>query len=414
MKEINTEVLIVGGGPSGLAAGIELRRLGVQQVLVVEREKEGGGIPRHCHHIGFGIRDMFRVLTGPQYATRYVRLALQAGVEIKTETSVTEWSDPTLLNATSPQGRLNIHANAVVLATGCRERPRTARLIPGKRPAGIFTTGSLQNFVHVYDHPVGKKALVIGADHVGFSAIMTLKEIDVDVIAMVTHLPDHQSYFVYKLISATRHRVPVWTNLQVTNIFGSERVEAVELTNVIDGRQSIVECDTLVFTGDWIPNYELSMTGGLQHDANSHSPSIDLELRTSVTGVFATGNMIHPAETADIASLSGRAVAKSVHHYLNSETWSQEIIDIVVHEPLLWVSPHRISPRQVNTSHRHFILRVSQFLKQPTLEVWQGDLCLWKKRYWQMIPNLPVHLSDKWLDRVDHNGDSIHLRITSQ
>lgn len=414
MVEINADVLIVGAGPSGLAAGIELRRLGVQKVLVVDREKEAGGIPRHCHHIGFGMRDMYRVLTGPQYAARYVRLAEQAGVEIRVETSVTHWSDPVHLIATSPDGRLNIHANAVILATGCRERPRTARLIPGKRPAGIFTTGSLQNFVYCYDHPIGKRALVIGADHVGFSAIMTLKTAGVDVVAMVTHLPDYQSYFAYKLVSATRYRVPIWTNVQVSNILGSKRVEAVELMDVSTGSKSIVECDTVVFTGDWIPDYELSFAGNLLHDDNSFSPSVDLELHTSVESVFAAGNLIHPAETADVASLSGRDVAKSVLHYLNNKTWTQNQIEIKVEAPLFWVSPHRISFNQIKTLRGHFILRVKQFLKRPILEVWQGENCLWEQQYNKMIPNFPVHLTDKWLDKVDHKGDNIHIRIESK
>ena len=413
MGKIDTDVLIVGAGPSGLAAGLALRRHGVEHVLVVDREREAGGIPRHCYHTGFGIRDMFRILTGPSYAARYVRMAQRAGVQIRTETSVTDWCNPNHLQATSPEGRLDIQTKAVILATGCRERPRTARLIPGNRPAGIFTTGALQNFVYLHNFPVGKHALVVGADHVGFSAIMTLKHAGVDVAAMTTHLPDHQSYFVYKLISATRYRVPIWTNLRVTNVLGSKRVEAVELTSVLDGSTSIVECDTVVFAGDWIPDYALSFAGGLAHDTQSNSPQVDLGFHTSVDGVFAVGNLIHPAETADIAALSGRYAARSVNHYLQGKKWSEPRITIEVDAPLLWVSPQMIAHGQTGTAQGYFILRVTQFLKRPMLEVWQGNRRLWQQRYWQMIPNLPVHLSDKWLDQVDSTGDSVQLRIVS-
>lgn len=411
MVNLGADVLIVGAGPAGLAAAIELRRLGSGLVLVVDREKEAGGIPRHCYHTGFGIRDMFRILSGPDYARRYVRLAQEADVQIRTETSVTNWCSPNRLQATSPFGRLDIEAQAVLLATGCRERPRTARLIPGNRPAGIFTTGALQNFVYLHHFPVGRRALIVGADHVGFSAIMTLKHAGVDVAAMVTHLPDYQSYFAYKLISATRYRVPIWTNLRVSNIMGKQRVEAVELTGVVDGSTSIVDCDTVVFTGDWIPDYVLSFAGGLAHDSQSHSPLIDLEFHTSVEGVFAAGNLVHAAETADIAALSGRYAARSVQQFLHGKTWSASPLKIEVDAPLLWVSPQMIAPGQTRTAQGHFILRVSQFLKQATLEVWQGERRLAQQRYRQMIPNLPVHLSDNWLSQVDSTGENIRLRI---
>ena len=412
MRQIHSDVLIVGAGPAGLAAGIELKRLGVEHVLVVDREKEAGGIPRNCHHTGFGIRDMYRVLTGPQYAARYVRLAQQAGVEILTETSVTNWKDPNHLQATSPEGLLDIHAKAVVLATGCRERPRTARLIPGKRPAGIFTTGALQNLVHGYHYPIGSRALVVGADHVGFSAILTLKEAGVDVVAMVTDLPNHQSYLAYKLISATRYHVPLWTNLQVTNIIGNKRVTAVELTDVKDQSKSLVECDTVVFTGDWIPDYELSLAGGLNHDASSLSPIVDMSFHSSVEGVFATGNLIHTAETADVAALSGRYSAHSVYQYLQENTWSQQQISVAVDAPILWVSPQIIVPKQRIIANQHFTIRVAEFLKRPSLEVWQGERRVWQQRYRKMIPNLPIHLTSKWLEHVNADDGNVRFRIT--
>ena len=414
MTTVNTDVLIVGAGPAGLAASLELRRNGVDRVLVVDREREAGGIPRHCHHIGFGIRDMYRIISGPDYSARYVRLAQNAGVQIFTETTVTDWCDSDHVQATSPNGRLDIQAQAIILATGCRERPRTARLIPGTRPTGIFTTGGLQNFVYQHNHPVGKRALVVGGDHVGFSAVMTLKHARVDVVAMITHLPDHQSFFSFKLISTTRYRVPIWKNLRVTKIMGQKRVQAVELTNVIDGSTSIVECDTVVFTGEWIPNYELSYSGGLAHDLNSHSPAVDLEFHTSTKGVFAAGNLIHAAETADVAALSGRYAARSVNAYLKNRIWPKKLIEIKVDRPLVWVSPQFISPKHNTVARGHFILRAEKFLTHPVLEVWQGDHRLWQQKYQKMTPNLPVHLSDKWLDRVNGQGDNIRLQIVSR
>ena len=148
------EVLIVGAGPAGLAAAIELKRLGVREVVVVDREPEAGGVPRLCHHIGFGLRDVRRMLSGPDYAAFYRRRAHDAEVAVHTSTTVTGWHGQTGLTFTSPHGLGQIEARAVLLATGCRERPRSARLIPGSRPQGVFTTGSLQRFVYEHHLPV--------------------------------------------------------------------------------------------------------------------------------------------------------------------------------------------------------------------------------------------------------------------
>ena len=155
-------VAIVGSGPAGLAAALELRRQGVEGVAVFEREAEAGGMPRFCDHIGFGLRDLRFPYTGPDYAAHYRRAAEAARVPIYTSTAVTGWTGPKTLAVTGPAGPQEIRAEAVLLATGCRERPRSARLIPGRRPLGIFTTGSLQHFTHEHDQPIGRRAVIVG------------------------------------------------------------------------------------------------------------------------------------------------------------------------------------------------------------------------------------------------------------
>ena len=412
MKNLSADVLIVGAGPSGLAAAIELRRLGAGKVLVADREQQAGGIPRHSNHIGFGIGDMHRFMTGPAYAARYVRLAEQAGVEICTETTITDWQDPAHLSATNPEGRLNIEAKAVLLATGCRERPRAARLVPGSRPQGVFTTGMLQNFVYVHHQPVGKRAVIIGADHVGFSAVLTLKHAGADVLALVTDLPRHQTYFQYKLISTDRYRVPVYTNTKLTRIIGQRSVEAVELTDVRDGSVRQIECDTVVFTGDWIPDYELAFSGGLSLDANSKSPAVNGQLQTSIKGVFAAGNLIHAAETADVAALSGRYAAGSVMRYLHTSEWiTTPSVPIQLDDSLVWISPAVINLGETAVPHGHFILRVNKVIDYPTIEVWQGERLLWRKPCGRLVPNLPLYLSDRWLEQVNGSNEPIRVEL---
>src|SRR5215203_1691427 len=197
-------VAVIGAGPAGLAAAAELRRRGVARVLVLERETEPGGIPRHAQHQGFGLRDLRRPLSGPRYARRYAELAAAAGAELRTETMVTGWSPDGPLELTGPRGRETLEPAAVILATGCRERPRSARLVPGSRPEGVMTTGTLQQLVYLQGRRVGTRAVVVGAEHVSFSALLTLGHGGARAAAMVTELPRHQSLALFRAGAAAR------------------------------------------------------------------------------------------------------------------------------------------------------------------------------------------------------------------
>ena len=292
MKMLDRRVVIVGAGPAGLSTAIELRRLGIRHVTLYEREQRAGGIPRHTNHLGFGIRDLHRVMSGPRYARTLTERATRVGVELRLGTSIYSIDD--------------IDADAVVLATGARERPRAARLVPGDRPGGILTTGSLQQLAMARQH-VGTRAVIVGGEHVSFSAILTLAHIGCRSVAMVTPLPRHQSYAVLKMAAATRHRVPVLTGVDIAEIVGRRRVEQVVLT---DGRG--IDCDVVVFTGCWIPDHELARRSGLKMDAAIKGPIVDSTFRTSRDGVFAIGNLVHEVAAADRCALDGKAVAAVV------------------------------------------------------------------------------------------------------
>jgi thioredoxin reductase len=309
---VNVDVLIVGAGPAGLAAAIELRRLAVGQVLVVDREQQPGGVPRHSAHTGYGLRDLHRVLTGPAYARHYADAAARAGAQVRAAVTVTGWAGNRCATLTSAAGIETVSARAVLLATGCRERPRPARLVPGDRPAGVMTTGELQQRVYLHGERRPGRAVVVGAEHVSFSAMLTLAHAGADVVALVTDLPRQQSYAGFALAALARWRVPVWTSTALRRVEGRERVTAVELADLRTGAGRRVECDTLVFTGDWIPDHELARAAGIAIDPGTRGPAVDTALETSVRNVFAAGNLVHAAETADVAALGGIHAARHI------------------------------------------------------------------------------------------------------
>ena len=409
----HADVLIVGAGPAGLAAGLELRRLGVARVLVIDREEHAGGIPRHAAHIGFGLRDLHRLLTGPQYAARYVRLAESAEIDLRTSTTVTGWVAPTTLSLTSPNGIEEVSAKAIMLATGCRERPRTARLVPGTRPQGIFTTGALQQFVYLHHQPIGRRAVVVGAEHVSFSAVLTLAHGGAATVAMVTEHPRDQTYAPFRWITATRLRVPILTSTRVTQILGRRRVEAVEITDLRTGGVRQLECDMVVFTGDWIPDHELARCGGLEMDPATRAPRVDCALRTSARGVFAAGNLLHGAETADIAALSGRHAAHAIRNFLDTDGWPERPpVPVQCEPPLQWVSPSAICAG-ITPPHGRFILRVSEFRSASELIVSQGPRIIWRRRYRSLVPSLPIHAAAAFVAQVDANGPPVTFRLSA-
>lgn len=429
---MNVDVLVVGAGPAGLAAAIELRRLGIGRVLVVDREQQAGGIPRHSAHTGYGLRDLHRVLTGPAYARHYAEAAARAGAEIRTGTTVTGWAggQPTDLAAgltggqpaarsvtvTSPAGLETIDAAAVLLATGCRERPRPARLIPGDRPPGVLTTGELQQRVYLGGERLPGRALVLGAEHVSFSAMVTLAHAGADVVALVTEQPRQQSYAVFPLAAAVRWRVPVWTSTAIRRVIGRPRLAGVELADLRTGATRVVECDTLVLTGDWIPDQELARAAGLSIDPGTRGPAVDTALESCVSHIFAAGNLVHAAETADVAALSGRHAARHIAAALRdpppagARRAAARRVPVTAAAPLRWISPNAVRVPLVPPPRGRFLLRSDVFRRHARLEVRQDGRLLATARA-SLVPTRPVRLDAGWLTMVDQSGGPVQVLL---
>jgi len=405
-----TDVLIVGAGPAGLAAAVELRRRGVRRVAVLDRDEAVGGVPRYTHHTGYGLRDLHRVMTGPAYASRYAQLARRAGAELLPATTATAWVGPASIETTSPDGLACWRACAVILATGCRERPRAARLIPGDRPAGIFTTGALQQFADVWRLPVGQRAVVIGAEHVSFSAVHTLLRHGTAVAAVVTDLPQPQAYRGLQIAAAGRHRIPVITDAAITAINGRPRVTSVVIQR-LDGNRDTIECDTVVFTGDWIADHELARRGGLPLDAGTRGPATDQCLRTAVPGVFAAGNLVHAAETADVAALSGRHAASAVAAHLDGAPWpAAPALAVRTQAPLRWAFPTHVQPDAGLPPRGRLLLRVDALITAQIV-VQQGERTLYTSPRRRLVPNRSISLPASWLRDVQSGGEDLAVAL---
>ena len=246
------------------------------------------------NHIGFGIVDLWGLYTGPRYARHYRELAEKHDVEIRTSTTITGWNTnlARLRHFTSPGGLGEIEAKAVLLATGIRERPRAARMIPAHVRREYYTTGSLQRFVHQEHLPVGKRAVIVGAELVSLSALMTLMHAGVKCAGMITEEATHQIEFPYVVmkwgLADILTRTPIVTNARVTNIFGHKQVEGIEITHA-NNQTEIIECDSVIFTGNWISENEMARLGGLEIDPITKAPKINAGFRSSVEGVFVAG-----------------------------------------------------------------------------------------------------------------------------
>jgi thioredoxin reductase len=417
-----------------------LRRRGVRRVLVADREAAVGGIPRHSHHTGYGLRDLHRALSGPAYARALTDAATRAGAELRAGCTVTglrpgehgehgargpgpgprPGGDGWSATVTSAAGIEEVRAAAVLLATGCRERPRAARLVPGDRPSGVLTTGELQQRVYLAGERLTGRALVVGAEHVSFSAAVTLAHAGARVLALVTDQPEQQSYAAFKLGAALRWRVPVWTSTAVTRVTGADgRLAAVDIASVDGGPSRTVPCEWLVFTGDWIPDHALARTAGVPLDAGTLGPAIDTTMATSAQGVFAAGNLVHAAETADVAALSGRHAARQIAAYLAGLPGAARApVPVTADPPLRWISPNAIAATADAASTGaatvlpplgRFAVRAAEFRDRARLEAWQDGRLLARSRPLRLIPGRPVHLRASWVTSVNPAGGPVRV-----
>lgn len=323
--QLNFDVIVVGAGPAGLSAAIELKRLGTGSVLVVEREKQAGGIPRHCLHSPYGMREWNRLMFGPAYARRLTQDALDAGVDIRCETTVTALKPNGVIEVSSDTGLQTLTGRAVLLAMGARETSRSARLVGGTKPKGVVNTATLQNFAAFSDHMPFKRPVIVGTELVSFSALMTCRSQGVKPVAMLEENTRITARFPFALAPKAMC-VPLHLETQIAQIHGKRQVEAV--TVIGPSGSHTLQCDGVIFTGGFRPENALLRSSGFELDRGSLGPKIDQYGRLRETGYYCAGNILRGIETAGWCWNEGRKVAQCIKAGLQDNLPPRTPVDV--------------------------------------------------------------------------------------
>lgn len=317
------KILIIGGGPAGLAAAIAAHEAGCRDILLLERDEHLGGILQQCIHNGFGLHYFHEELTGPEYAYRFIRRFRELGIPCQCQSMVIGLApDRTVTCMSREHGLQHFRPDAVVLAMGCRERPRGALGIPGDRPAGVITAGTAQRFINLMGKMPGRRVVILGSGDIGLIMARRLVFSGAEVLAAVEIMPQSAGLQRNVVQCLEDFGIPLLLSHTVTEVRGRERVEAVTVAQVdgdrhpIPGTERVFDCDTLMLSVGLIPENELTRAAGARMDARSGGPVVDDTLQTTVPGVFACGNVLHVHGLVDNVSTeaakAGRAAAEFV------------------------------------------------------------------------------------------------------
>lgn len=328
------EVIIIGAGPSGLAAARSLLKKGVRNILLIEREKEAGGVPRHCRHPTFGIQTFLRPMNGHVWAKKILSI-VEGSCEIRTSTTVTSIKAGGEIEISSDNGIETLKAKRVIIATGVRETPRHPRLISGLRPQGILTAGALQQFIYLRKLKPGIRPVIVGSELVSFSAIWTLRNAGIKAIALIDEnsrpLAFRPSVLYAKLLG-----VDVYLGSHITSINGKERVESVQFRDA-DGNDNQIACDSIIFTGRFTGEYTLIRKSHLAFEPESGRPLFDQYGQCSDPAYFVVGNMTHPADMGDQCYQEGLRVGLNVAESLTVNA-NRSFTVPVVHDDLFKIT----------------------------------------------------------------------------
>jgi NADPH-dependent 2,4-dienoyl-CoA reductase/sulfur reductase-like enzyme len=389
----NYDLVIIGGGPAGLAAAISAKENGINDILILERDKELGGILNQCIHNGFGLHTFNEELTGPEYASRFIDKVVEMGIEYKLNTMVMDISeDKTVTAMNREDGMFTINAKAVILAMGCRERPRGALNIPGYRPAGIYSAGTAQRLVNIEGYMPGRKVVILGSGDIGLimARRMTLEGAEVKVVAEIMPYSGGLKRNIVQCLDD--FNIPLKLSHTVVDIEGKDRVSAVTIAQVDDhmkpipGTEERYECDTLLLSVGLLPENELSRKSNVELSPIHRGPVVNDSLETSVDGIFACGNVLHVHDLVDFVSQEAAQAGKSAANYIKKgSTKGSRILPINAIDGVRYTVPEFIRPDNMeDTVTVRF--RVGGVYKKCAIATYFGDKLISKRKRPIMAP----------------------------
>lgn len=418
MEVLFYDVVVIGGGPAGMAAALEACKNGVK-VAIIERNEELGGILNQCIHSGFGLQYFKSELTGPEYAERFVNIIENSNIDVLLNTMVISLSSDKKIIVSNENGLKQLKSKAVILAMGCRERPRGAIMIPGFRPSGIFTAGQAQRYINIENLKPGKKAVILGSGDIGLimARRLTLEGMKVEGVYEIMPYPNG----LYRNIKhcLEDYDIPLYLSMTVTNIYGKSRVEAVEVAEVdtggmpIRGTEKKVECDTLLLSVGLIPENELSLQACVKLNNATNGPLVDNKLQTNVSGIFACGNVLQVHDLVDNVTKEAEFAGKNAALFAQREEQGSFKTAVKAGSKIRYTVPNYIH-KDGQTSKVNIYFRVKKPIEKGRVMLKSGEKIIFRgKKANHFKPNKMenIHVSR---ELMKHLQDELILDIEEE
>ena len=411
---MKTDLVIIGGGPAGMAAAVAAREAGVKDILILERDEALGGILRQCIHNGFGLHRFGEELTGPEYAARYEEMVKNMGIPYMTGTIVIEINNKKQVTAMSPErGIFTIDAGAVILAMGCRERPKGALNIAGTRPAGIYTAGTAQKFVNMKGYMPGKKVVILGSGDIGLimARRMTLEGAEVKAVCELMPYSGGLARNIEQCLND--FNIPLLLSHTVVDIKGKERLEGVTIAKVdenrapIPGSEQYIECDTLLLSCGLIPENELTRSAGIELDRVTGGAVVNGNRETEIPGIFACGNVLHVHDLVDYVSEEAGIAGRAAAEYLRGNNAEALSIKVKGVSGVRYTVPQIISAAEETKIY----FRVGNVMRDKYLIVRDGEREIVKKKKLKLAPAEmeTVTLTKEMIEALEHNEITVGI-----